>query len=62
MERRENSKRDAVVREGVFVRKIEIALDVSKSKELKAGDWILREHLERPEEQSSLFETLFLEL
>lgn len=24
-----------------------------------AGDWICRKHLERPEEQGSLFETLF---
>lgn len=56
MERRANSKGDEVVREGVFVRKIEITLCISKSKEFKAGDWVLRKHLERPEEQSSVFE------
>lgn len=50
MERRANSKGDVVIREGVFVKNIEIALCILKSKEFKAGDWILRKHLERAEE------------
>lgn len=40
----------AVVREVIFVRKIEIALGFTGSKNFNAGERILRKHLERPEE------------
>lgn len=41
-----------------MVRKIEIAVGIISGREFSTGDWMLRNHLERSEEESSLFETL----